>query len=69
MRCRIHIPPDVQEDRLERLMQLQEKLAPGVYRTKLGRPSMYWLTVWTQKVAVARSAADAPEIGWVGLYQ
>ncbi len=57
-----HVPPEVQQERLARLMLLQEEISEEKLRAKVGRT----LTVLVDEVdedgAIARSAADAPEI-------
>ncbi|MCU0973219.1 MAG: 30S ribosomal protein S12 methylthiotransferase RimO [Burkholderiales bacterium] len=57
-----HVPEPVKEERRSRLMALQEKISAGRLRSKVGTT----LTVLVDDVkgakAVARSAADAPEI-------
>jgi ribosomal protein S12 methylthiotransferase len=57
-----HIPPEIQQERLARLMQLQEEISAE----KLGKKIGCKLTVLVEEVdedgAIARSAADAPEI-------
>ncbi|HUW26054.1 MAG TPA: 30S ribosomal protein S12 methylthiotransferase RimO [Gallionella sp.] len=57
-----HISPDVQEERLARLMLLQEEIS----EERLGRKIGKTLTVLVDEVgeegAIARSSADAPEI-------
>ena len=57
-----HIPPEVQQERLARLMLLQEKISAERLKRKIGKT----LTVLVDEVdedgAIARSSADAPEI-------
>jgi ribosomal protein S12 methylthiotransferase len=57
-----HIPPEEQNERLARLMQLQEEISTEKLARRVGRE----LTVLVEEVdeegAIARSAADAPEI-------
>ena len=59
------VPEEVQEERRERFMALQEKISAERLRTKVGK----FLNVLVDEVhgtqAVARSAADAPEIDGV----
>ncbi|HET7832726.1 MAG TPA: 30S ribosomal protein S12 methylthiotransferase RimO [Gallionella sp.] len=56
------VPPEVQQERLERLMLLQEEISAEKLARKVGQT----ITVLVDEVdddgAVARSAADAPEI-------
>jgi len=60
-----HIPPEVQQERLARLMLLQEEISEERLKRKVGKT----LTVLVEEVdedgAVARSSADAPEIDGV----
>jgi ribosomal protein S12 methylthiotransferase len=60
-----HIPPEVQQERLARLMLLQEEISEERLKRKVGKT----LTVLVDEVdedgAVARSSADAPEIDGV----
>lgn len=60
-----HVPEEVKEERRERFMALQEKISAERLRTKVGK----FLNVLVDEVhgtqAVARSAADAPEIDGV----
>lgn len=57
-----HIPPEVQEERLARLMLMQEEISEERLKSKVGKT----LTVLVDEVgedgATARSSADAPEI-------
>ena len=57
-----HIPLEVQQERLGRLMQLQEEISTGKLERKIGKT----ITVLVDEVdgegAIARSSADAPEI-------
>ena len=57
-----HVPPEVQQERLARLMWLQEEISEARLKRKIGRK----LTVLVDEVdedgAIARSYADAPEI-------
>ena len=57
-----HVPPDVQEERLARLMLMQEEISEERLKSKVGKT----LTVLVDEVgedgATARSSADAPEI-------
>src|SRR5262245_37209193 len=59
------IPAAVKEERRARFMQTQERISAGRLKRKVGK----WLRVLVDKVAdgraVARSAADAPEIDGV----
>ena len=57
-----HIPPDTQQERLARLMLLQEEISRARLKRKIGKT----ITVLVDEVAtegvIARSSADAPEI-------
>ena len=57
-----HVPPEVQEERLARLMQLQEEISAGRLARKLGKTMQVLVEEVDEEGAVARSAADAPEI-------
>jgi ribosomal protein S12 methylthiotransferase len=57
-----HVPPEVQQERLARLMLLQEEISAERLKRKIGKT----ITVLVDEVdddgAIARSSADAPEI-------
>ena len=57
-----HVDPDVQEDRLARLMYLQEEISAEKLAKKVGRTMTVLVDDVDEEGAVARSAADAPEI-------
>ena len=57
-----HVPPEVQEDRLGRLMLLQEEISSGRLLRKVGKTIQVLVDSVDEEGAVARSAADAPEI-------
>ncbi|MDO8925526.1 MAG: 30S ribosomal protein S12 methylthiotransferase RimO [Sideroxyarcus sp.] len=57
-----HIDPDVQEDRLARLMYLQEEISAEKLAKKVGQTMTVLVDDIDEEDAVARSAADAPEI-------
>ena len=57
-----HIAPEVQQQRLERLMQLQEKISEVKLQRKIGKIIMVLVDEVDDEGAIARSAADAPEI-------
>ena len=61
-----HVPPEVQEERLGRLMELQEGISEGLLLRKVGKTMQVLVDTVDEDGAVARSSADAPEIdGWV----
>lgn len=57
-----HVPPEVQQERLARLMLLQEEISEEKLRAKLGRTMTVLVDEVDEEGAIARSAADAPEI-------
>jgi len=57
-----HVPPAVQEERLARLMQLQEEISAGILARKVGKIMRVLVEEVDEEGAVARSSADAPEI-------
>ncbi|MDH4284721.1 MAG: 30S ribosomal protein S12 methylthiotransferase RimO [Gallionellaceae bacterium] len=57
-----HIPPDVQQERLGRLMQLQEEISEQLLRHKIGKTLRVLVDEVDEEGAIARSSADAPEI-------
>ncbi len=57
-----HIDPDVQEDRLARLMYLQEEISAEKLAKKVGKTMQVLVDDVDENGSVARSAADAPEI-------
>jgi ribosomal protein S12 methylthiotransferase len=57
-----HVPPEVQEERLGRLMKLQEEISAGRLARKVGKTMQVLVDEVDEEGAVARSAADAPEI-------
>lgn len=57
-----HIPPEVQEERLGRLMQLQAEISAGRLKRKIGKTMQVLIDEVDEEGAIARSAADAPEI-------
>jgi ribosomal protein S12 methylthiotransferase len=57
-----HIDPDEQEDRLARLMYLQEEISGEKLAKKVGRTMQVLVDDVDDDGSVARSAADAPEI-------
>jgi ribosomal protein S12 methylthiotransferase len=57
-----HVDPDEQEDRLARLMYLQEEISAEKLAKKVGQTMTVLVDDVDEEGAVARSAADAPEI-------
>jgi ribosomal protein S12 methylthiotransferase len=57
-----HVDPDEQEDRLARLMYLQEEISSEKLAKKIGRTMTVLVDDVDEDGSVARSAGDAPEI-------
>ena len=57
-----HVPPELQEERLGRLMELQEEISEGLLARKVGKTIQVLVDSVNEEGAVARSTADAPEI-------
>ncbi|MDH4235525.1 MAG: radical SAM protein, partial [Gallionella sp.] len=57
-----HVPPEVQQDRLARLMLLQEKISEARLKSKVGKTLTVLVDEVDEEGAIARSSADAPEI-------
>ncbi|MEW6561624.1 MAG: 30S ribosomal protein S12 methylthiotransferase RimO [Pseudomonadota bacterium] len=57
-----HIPAEVQMERLARLMQLQAEISAEKLARKVGREIKVLVDAVDEDGAIARSAADAPEI-------
>ena len=57
-----HIDPEEQEDRLARLMYLQEEISAEKLSKKIGKTMKVLVDDVDEQGSVARSAADAPEI-------
>ncbi len=60
-----HVPPEIQQERLERLMQLQEDISEKRLAAKKGRQLRVLVDTVDEEGAIARSYADAPEIDGV----
>jgi len=60
-----HVPPEVQQDRLKRLMLLQEQISEARLKGKIGKTFTVLVDEVDEDGAVARSSADAPEIDGV----
>jgi len=57
-----HIPPEVQQERLARLMMLQEEISAERLKRKVGKTITVLVDEVDDEGAIARSSADAPEI-------
>jgi ribosomal protein S12 methylthiotransferase len=57
-----HIPPEVQQERLARLMLLQEEISEERLKLKIGKTITVLVDEAGEEGAIARSSADAPEI-------
>jgi ribosomal protein S12 methylthiotransferase len=60
-----HIPPEVQEERLGRLMQLQAEISADRLKLKIGKTMKVLIDEVDEEGAIARSSADAPDIDGV----
>ncbi|HEB99037.1 MAG TPA: 30S ribosomal protein S12 methylthiotransferase RimO [Thiotrichales bacterium] len=56
------VPEEVRQERLERFMEVQARISAGRLRAKVGRRLRVLVDAVNEEGAVARSAADAPEI-------
>jgi len=57
-----HIPPEMQQERLARLMLLQEEISEQRLKRKIGKTMKVLVDEVDEEGAIARSSADAPEI-------
>ncbi|MDR2196134.1 MAG: 30S ribosomal protein S12 methylthiotransferase RimO [Gallionellaceae bacterium] len=57
-----HVLPDVQQERLQRFMRAQEKISAAKLARKVGKTLRVLVDEVDEEGAIARSAADAPEI-------
>ncbi len=57
-----HVPPEIQQERLARLMRLQEQISAERLKKKIGKIITVLVDEVDEDGAVARSSADAPEI-------
>ncbi|MCX7194271.1 MAG: 30S ribosomal protein S12 methylthiotransferase RimO [Proteobacteria bacterium] len=57
-----HVPPEVQQERLARLMWLQEEISEEKLKLKIGKKLTVLVDEVDEEGAIARSFADAPEI-------
>lgn len=60
-----HIPPEIQQERLARLMLLQEEISEQRLKRKIGKTMKVLVDEVSKQGAIARSSADAPEIDGV----
>ncbi|HEY8888587.1 MAG TPA: 30S ribosomal protein S12 methylthiotransferase RimO [Gallionella sp.] len=60
-----HIPPEIQQERLTRLMLLQEEISEQRLKRKIGKTMKVLVDEVSKQGAIARSSADAPEIDGV----
>ena len=57
-----HVPAELQQERLERFMTLQQRISADKLRAKIGRRLDVLIDHVDEEGAVGRSSADAPEI-------
>ena len=57
-----HVPPEVQQERLARLMLLQEEISEERLKRKIGKTITVLVDEVDEEGAIARSSADAPDI-------
>jgi len=60
-----HVPEDIQEDRLERFMAVQEKISANKLQSRIGQRITVLVDYIEEDAIIARSKADAPEIDGV----
>jgi len=60
-----HVPPEVQQERLARLMLLQEEISEQRLKRKIGKTMTVLVDEVDEEGAIARSSSDAPEIDGV----
>ena len=60
-----HVPEEIKEERRARFMAVQEKISTGRLTRKIGKHMTVLVDEVQKKRAIARSAADAPEIDGV----
>ncbi len=60
-----HVPPEVQEQRLFHLMQVQQEISAARLTRKVGKTIRVLVDEVNKEGAIARSSADAPEIDGV----
>jgi ribosomal protein S12 methylthiotransferase len=56
------VPEDVKQERYERFMELASEISAGKLAAKVGRRMRVLVDIVGEEGAIARSAADAPEI-------
>ena len=57
-----HVPAEIQQERLERFMQVQAEISAEKLKEKIGKTVTVLVDNVEDGVVIARSAADAPEI-------
>jgi ribosomal protein S12 methylthiotransferase len=57
-----HVPPEVQEERLERFMQVAQDISAQRLAARIGREETVLVDAIEGNTAIARSRGDAPEI-------
>ncbi|MBD3610000.1 MAG: TRAM domain-containing protein, partial [Gammaproteobacteria bacterium] len=57
-----HVPPEVQEERLERFMEVQAAISADKLQDKIGQTMTVLVDDLAEDGVIARSKADAPEI-------
>jgi ribosomal protein S12 methylthiotransferase len=60
-----HVPPEVQEERLERFMQVAQDISAQRLTARIGRDETVLVDAIEGNTAIARSRGDAPEIDGV----
>jgi ribosomal protein S12 methylthiotransferase len=60
-----HVPPQLQQERYERFMERAQSISAGRLQNKVGRTLQVLVDGIDGRTAIARSAADAPEIDGV----
>jgi ribosomal protein S12 methylthiotransferase len=60
-----HVPPELQQERLARLMLLQQEISEQLLKRKIGKKLTVLIDEVDEQGVIARSSADAPEIDGV----
>jgi ribosomal protein S12 methylthiotransferase len=60
-----HVPPELQQERLARLMLLQQEISEKLLKRKIGKKLTVLIDEVDEQGVIARSSADAPEIDGV----